>query len=64
MGMNGLPDMYTQSLRACDPWALQLGVLIRQTTHAHGITITCVILSYKLCVLITLNYVYGQIKKN
>ena len=32
MGMSGLPDMYTQSLRA-------KGVHIRQTTSVHGITV-------------------------
>ena len=38
MCIRGLPDMYTLSPRACSPRAL--GVHIRQTTHAHGITIT------------------------
>ena len=33
MCIRGLPDMYTLSPRAS-------GVHIRQTTHAHGITIT------------------------
>ena len=33
MGTSGLPDIYTLSPQA-------LGVYIRQTTHAHGITIT------------------------
>ena len=33
MGTRGLPDIYTLSPRA-------LGVYFRQTTHAHGITIT------------------------
>ena len=36
MCIRGLPDMYTLSPRAS-------GVHIRQTTHAHGITITCII---------------------
>ena len=31
MGMSGLPP------RACGPWAL--GIHIRQTTNAHGITV-------------------------
>ena len=35
----GLPDMYTQSLRATGP--RDSGVHIRQTTRIHGITITC-----------------------
>ena len=39
MCIRGLPDMYTLSPRACGPRAS--GVHIRQTTHAHGITITC-----------------------
>ena len=34
MCTHGLPDIYTLSPRA-------LGAYIRQTTHAHGITITC-----------------------
>ena len=37
MGTHGSPDIYTLS-----PWACGLrasGVYIRQTTHAHGITI-------------------------
>ena len=38
MGTCGLPDIYTLSPWACSPWAL--GVYIRQTTRAHGITIT------------------------
>ena len=38
MCIRGLPDMYTLSPRACGPRAS--GVHIRQTTHAHGITIT------------------------
>ena len=38
MSTRGLPDIYTLSPRACGPWAL--GVYIRQTTRAHGITIT------------------------
>ena len=37
--MSDLPDMYTQSLRACGPWALD--VHIGQTTNAHGITVMC-----------------------
>ena len=37
MGISGLPDMYTQSLRAAGPRAE--GVHIRQTTNAHGITV-------------------------
>ena len=37
MGTQGLPDIYTLSTWACGPWAL--GVYIRQTTRAHGITI-------------------------
>ena len=41
MCIRGLPDMYTLSPRACGPRAS--GVHIRQTTHAHGITITCII---------------------
>ena len=36
MCTRGLPDIYTLSPRACGPRAL--GVYIRQTTHAHGIT--------------------------
>ena len=39
MGMSGLPDMYTQNLRAAGPRAE--GVHIRQTTNAHGITVMC-----------------------
>ena len=42
MCIRGLPDMYTLSPRACGPRAS--GVHIRQTTHAHGITITYVLL--------------------
>ena len=38
MGMSGLPDMYTQSLRATGPRAE--GVHIRQTMNAHGITVS------------------------
>ena len=38
MCIHGLPDMYTLSPQACGPRAL--GVHIKQTTHAHGITIT------------------------
>ena len=37
MCIHGLPDMYTLSPRACGPQAS--GVHIRQTTHAHDITI-------------------------
>ena len=37
MCTRGSPDIYTFSPRACGPWAS--GVYIRQTTHAHGITI-------------------------
>ena len=37
MGTCGSPDIYTLSPRACGPRAL--GVYIRQTTRAHGITI-------------------------
>ena len=37
MGTRGSPDIYTLSPRACGPRAL--GVYIRQTTRAHGITI-------------------------
>ena len=37
MGTHGSPDIYTLSPRACRLWAL--GVYIRQTTCAHGITI-------------------------
>ena len=40
MCTRGLPDIYTLSPRACGPWAL--GVYIRQTTCAHGITINYV----------------------
>ena len=36
MCTRGLPDIYTLSPRACGPRAL--GVYIRQTTRAHGIT--------------------------
>ena len=36
MGTSGLPDIYTQSLRAAGPRAE--GVYIRRTTSAHGIT--------------------------
>ena len=36
MGMNGLPDIYTQSPSATGPRAE--GVYIRWTTSAHGIT--------------------------
>ena len=39
MCIRGLPDMYTLSPRAS-------GVHIRQTTHAHGITITCMYILY------------------
>ena len=46
MCIRGLPDMYTLSPRACGPRAL--GVHIRQTTHAHGITITCNYFLYSL----------------
>ena len=42
MGTSGLPDICTLSPRACGPRAL--GVYIRQTTRAHGITIKCVTL--------------------
>ena len=38
MGTRDFPDIYTLSPRACGPRAL--GVYIRQTTRAHGITIT------------------------
>ena len=37
MGMSGLPDMYTRSMRAAGPRAE--GVHIRQTTNTHGIII-------------------------
>ena len=37
MSTRGSPDIYTLSPRACGPRAL--GVYIRQTTRAHGITI-------------------------
>ena len=40
MPAHGLPDMYTLSRWACSPWVL--GILIRQTTLVHGITITCI----------------------
>ena len=43
MCIRGLPNMYTLSPRACGPRAS--GVHIRQTTHAHGITITCTLLN-------------------
>ena len=36
MSTNGLPDIYTLSPQTCGPWAL--GVYIRQTTSAYGIT--------------------------
>ena len=39
-GTRGLPDMYTQSPRACGPRAL--GVHIRQTTSACVTTVTCI----------------------
>ena len=39
MGMSGLLDMYTRSLRVAGPRAE--GVHIRQTTNAHGITVMC-----------------------
>ena len=38
MCIRGLPDTYVHP-RACSSQAL--GVHIRQTTHVHGITITC-----------------------
>ena len=44
MCIRGLPDMYTLSPRACGPRAS--GVHIRQTTHAHGITITYTMMSH------------------
>ena len=37
MGTHGSLDIYTLSPQACGPRAL--GVYIRQTTRAHGITI-------------------------
>ena len=37
MCTRGFPDIYTLSPRACGPRVL--GVYIRQTTRAHGITI-------------------------
>ena len=40
MCIRGLPNMYTLSPWACGSRAS--GVRIRQTTHAHGITITCI----------------------
>ena len=40
--MSGLPDMYTRSPRAADP--KDEDVYIRQTTSAHGITTSYVIL--------------------
>ena len=38
MGMSGLTDIHTQSLRAAGPRAE--GVYIRRTVNAHGITTT------------------------
>ena len=37
MYTRGSADIFTLSPWACGPWAS--GVYIRQTTHAHGITI-------------------------
>ena len=39
MGMSGLPDIYTRSLRAAGLRAE--GVYIRRTMSAHGITAIC-----------------------
>ena len=39
MGKSGLPDSYTQSLRATGPRAK--GIYIRQTMSAHVTTIMC-----------------------
>ena len=55
MCIHGLPDMYTLSPRACGPRAL--GVHIRQTTHAHGITITYIIYILYIYILYIL-YIY------
>ena len=42
MGTRALPDMYALSPRACGPRAS--GIHIRQSTRAHVITYTCILL--------------------
>ena len=43
MSICGLPKTYhILSPQACGPWAL--GIHTRQTTHVHGMTITCTFL--------------------
>ena len=49
MCTHGLPDIYSRSLRATGPQAL--GVYIRQTTRAHGITI-------KYCIIVAMAAIY------
>ena len=51
MCIRGLPDMYTLSPRASD-------VHIRQTTHAHGITITYIYIVYIYILYIYIVYIY------
>ena len=56
MCIRGLPDMYTLSPRACGPQAS--GVHIRQTTHAHGITIYIYIYIYIYTCIYIYIYIY------
>ena len=54
MGTSGLPDIYTQRLRA-------EGVYIRQTTSAHGITIINVWANQYNYSLMASLYLYGDL---
>ena len=49
IGTRDLPDIYTLSPRACGPWPL--GVYIRQTTRAHGITMITALYKCMNCAL-------------
>ena len=50
MCTRGSPDIYTLSPRACGPRAL--GVYIRQTTRAHGITIKYIYIYIRIYVTV------------
>ena len=69
MCTRGLPDIYTLS-----PRARALGVYIRQTTRAHGITIKCIyiyiyiyILTVSrciyLCIHLGMRLMYGKLQR-
>ena len=59
MCISDLPDMNALIPPGCNPWALQLGIHIRQIPHAHVAAITHNIIIILICItsiVITLSF--------